>query len=373
MSRKVSMITTSLTLLGLFMIAGIMSGMLCPLSALAQVAGPGGENLKTLPGYSVKPSGPPSLPQQESSDPQVKAVLDKMAAAGVLHPKTREQWRHAYTYYAKFSCAPEKVFHVEDHAIPGPAGTIPIRIYSPRAADSLPVWVFFHGGGFVTGSLDTHDTPLRAVANRCDCLVVSVAYRLAPENPYPAAPEDAYAATNWVAEHASEIGADPARIAVGGDGAGGNIAAVVTLMARDMGSPHIAYQILIYPTLDLSMLTPSWILANDPVFTSDAMLATSGTYVPMDTNPEKPYISPIYAKSFKGLPPALIVTDADDPVRDEAKRYASELNDANVKVEMTRYPNEIHGFFLMAGALDAGKKSIDQIGAALKQAFNGGE
>jgi len=172
-----------------------------------------------------------------------------------------------------------------------------------------------------------------------------------------------------VADHATEIGGDPRRIAVGGDGAGGNLAAVVTLMAHDHAGPHLAYQVLIYPTLDLMTLTASWVVSNDPVFSKDAMLAASSTYVPVNTDLELPYLSPVSAKSFQGLPPALVITDEDDPVRDEAEQYATELKSAGVSVEVSRYPNMIHGFFLMAGSIDAGKKSIDQIGAALKQAL----
>jgi acetyl esterase len=368
MDRKLSRVVVGLDSLASLVMIGFLSAILCPLRGFSQAAGAGSENPKNLPGYAPKPSAPPQLPKPVT-DPQVKAVLDQMAAAGVLHPTTLEQWRKAYLFYAKFAGAPEKVFHVEDRAIPGPGGNIPIRLYVPRDGTGLPVWVFFHGGGFVTGSLDTHDVPLRAVANRCDCLVVSVAYRLAPENHYPAATNDAYAATKWVADHAAEIGGDAGRIAVGGDGAGGNLASVVALMAHDQAGPHLIYQVLIYPTLDLTMLSPSRIVANDPVFTTDAMLATTSTYVPVNTDLELPYLSPVDAKSFQGLPAALIITDEDDPVRDEAERYASELKSAGIHVDLSRYPNMIHGFFLMAGALDAGKQSIDQVGAALKQAF----
>jgi len=190
MRARVSCFAISLDSLALLLVFGIATTILCSLSGFSQVAGPGSQNPEVQPGYSRKPSSPPRLPK-ESNDPQVKAVLDQMAAAGVLHPTTLEQWRQAYLFYAKFAGTPETVFHVENRAIPGPAGDIPIRLYSPRTGGGLPVWIFFHGGGFVTGSLDTHDTPLRAVANRCDCLVVSVAYRLAPEHPYPAAPDDA--------------------------------------------------------------------------------------------------------------------------------------------------------------------------------------
>jgi len=334
--------------------------------------------------------------QQESqiqTDPQVKAILDELAAAGIMHPRTLDQARAAYSLYAKFAGSPESVFRVEDRKIPGPAGEISIRLYAPRAGGGLPVWVFFHGGGFVTGSLDTHDTPLRAVANRCDCLIVSVGYRLAPENHYPAAPNDAYAATQWVAEHAAEIGGDAARIAVGGDGAGGNLAAVVALMARDrvdslsldtkvrgktdarpaLGSGlHLTYQVLIYPTVDLSLLTNSWILSHDPVFTTDSMSLMTSTYVPMLVDPQEPYVSPTKAPSLRGLPPAFLLTDQDDPVWDEAQMYAQRLIDAGVPVQVSAYPNAIHGFFLMAGQLDAGRKAIDEIAAHLKKAFAGG-
>ena len=269
-----------------------------PASAVQEPA-PYGHPLKPPP---VPPGGPP----KESTDPQVKAVLAQMAAAGLLEPKTLEQARKSFLFYSKFAGSPEPVFHVEDRMIPGPAGDIPIRVYAPRAGGGLPVLVFFHGGGFAYGSLDTHDVPLRAITNRCDCVVVSVAYRLAPENPYPAAPDDAYAATKWVAEHAQEIGGDPRRIAVGGDGAGGNLAAVVAMMARDRGGPHLMYQVLIYPSLDPSMLTYSWIASHDPIATDQAQLAEWSVYIPVNTDPSQPYISPING-NLHNLPPAFMI------------------------------------------------------------------
>jgi acetyl esterase len=230
--------------------------------------------------------------------------------------------------------------------------------------------VFFHGGGFVAGNLDTEDTPLRSVTNRCGCIIVSVAYRLAPEYPYPAAPDDAFAATTWVAEHALELGGDARRIAVGGDGAGGNLAAVVALMARDRSGPRLIYQVLIYPDVD-AILRGSRYLSNDPVVTPEARVANLGAYVPLLGNSEDPYISPIYAKSLSDLPPALLITDQDDPAWDEGKTYANRLRHARVPVQVSQYPNIIHGFFLMAGALDAGKKCIDEVAAALTEAFKG--
>jgi acetyl esterase len=301
-------------------------------------------------------------------DPQVKAVIDQMAAAGVLHPSTVEEVRKAYLFYATLSGKPERVFRVEDRKIPGLAGEISIRVYTPNASSRLPILVFFHGGGFVAGSLDTVDSPLRSVTNRCGCIVISVAYRLAPENPYPAAPDDAFAATKWVAEHAIELSGDADRIAVGGDGAGGNLAAVVALMARDRGGPRLIYQVLIYPDVD-AIMRGSRYLSNDPIVTPDARIATLGVYLPPLANQEDPYISPIYAKSFRDLPPALLITDKDDPAWDEGGAYASRLQSADVSVKVSQYPNMIHGFFLMAGSLDAGKKCIDEVGTALLEAF----
>jgi len=207
------------------------------------------------------------------------------------------------------------------------------------------------------------------VTNRCGCIVVSVAYRLAPENPYPAAPDDAFAATKWVAEHAMELGGDARRIAVGGDGAGGNLATVVALMARDRNGPRLIYQVLIYPDVD-AIMRGSRYLSNDPIVTPDARVASLGAYLPLLANQQDPYISPIYAKSLKDLAPTLLITDQDDPAWDEGGSYANRLREADVPVTLSQYPSMLHGFFLMAGALDAGKKCVDEVGAALAGAFH---
>jgi acetyl esterase len=321
-----------------------------------------------LAGASANPPRA-EIPVAQATDPQVKAVIDKMAAAGVLHPTTVEEVRKAYAFYPTLAGKPEHVLRVEEKKIPGPAGEIPIRVYVPREGGGLPVLVFFHGGGFVAGDLNTADTPLRAIANRCGCLIVSVAYRLAPENLYPAAVDDAYAATKWVSVHAAELGGDVHRIAVAGDGAGGNLAAVVALMSRDRGGPPIIFQVLIYPTLDASVTSSSTYLSADPIVTPEARAAILGSYIPLTHNLMDPYISPIYAKTLKGLPPALIVTDEDDPSRDEGDAYARKLVIDDVPVKVSRYPNMIHGFFLMAGQLDAGKKCIDEIAVALVRAL----
>jgi acetyl esterase len=308
---------------------------------------------------------------QSSADPQVKAILDKMAAAGVARPSTVADVRKAYLFYPKLSGTPEQVFRVQDRQIPGPAGNILVRVYTPVSTSGLPMLVFFHGGGFVAGSLDSHDTPLRSVANRCDCIVVSVAYRLAPEHQYPAAPEDAYAAVKWVADHGAEIGGDPHRIAAGGDGAGGNLAAVVTLMARERGTPRLVFQVLIYPSLDFSTVRPSWWEESDaPTVSKEAKLDIFGVYLPITANLSDPFIAPIRADNLKALPSALVITyEGDNPMRFEGEEYVNRLRQDGVAVKVSTYPNVLHGFFLMAGGLDGAKKCIDEVASALKSAF----
>jgi acetyl esterase len=308
---------------------------------------------------------------QKPDDPQVKAVLDKMAAAGIDRPETVSDVRKAYDFYPKLSGTLEHVFRIEDRQIPGPAGNIRIRVYTPTPSSGLPILVFFHGGGFVAGSLDTHDKPLRSMANRCECIVVSVAYRLAPENHYPAAPEDAYAATKWLAGHAESIGGDPRRVAVGGDGAGGNLAAVVTLMARERGTPPLIFQLLIYPALEGSTMSPSWWAeTNAPTISRESKRAVVGQYLSITGQLSDPFVSPIRAANLSNLPPALVIAyGGDDPLRVEGEQYADRLRQDGVEATVSLYPNAIHGFFLMAGDLDAGKKCINEGASALRNAF----
>lgn len=304
---------------------------------------------------------------------QVKAVLDKMAAAGITRPSTVADVRKAYLFYPKLSGTPEQVFHIEDRQIPGPAGNIAVRLYTPKQTRDLPVLVFFHGGGFVAGSLDTHDSPLRSVANRCECIVVSVAYRLAPEHKYPAATEDAYAATKWVAVHASNIGADPSRIAVGGDGSGGTLAAVVALMARERATPPLVFQLLVYPALDASTLRPSWWAeTNAPTVSRESKGAINRVYLPITAELRNPFVSPLRAGNLKNLPPALVIVyGGNDPLRAEGEEYAHRLTQDGVVAKVSPYPNAIHGFFLMAGDLAAGRKCIDEVATTLRNAFKG--
>lgn len=310
---------------------------------------------------------------QKTEDPEVKAVLDKMAAAGITRPSTVADVRKAYLFYPKLSGTQEPVFRVEDRQIPGPGGNITVRVYTPNSTQGLPILVFFHGGGFVAGDLDAYDAPLRSVANRCECTVVSVAYRLAPKDKYPAAVEDAYAATRWVAEHTGTLRGDPQRIAVGGDGAGGNLAAVITLLARERSTPRLAFQVLIYPMLDASTMRPSWFTeSNAPTVTRDVKHSLVHAYLPITARLSDPYISPIRAHTLANLPPALVIAyGGEDPMRAESEDYAGRLTQDGVMVKLSLYPSAIHGFFLMAGDLAAGRKCIDEVAMTLKGAFNG--
>jgi acetyl esterase len=241
---------------------------------------------------------------------------------------------------------------------------------APEAASPLPVLVFFHGGGWVIGDLDTHDGICRMIANRANCGVVSVDYRLAPEHKYPAAAEDAYAALLDVHARAEEFGFDGTRIAVGGDSAGGNLSAVVAQMARDRGGPAVAYQALVYPVCDFSFKTGSYRdNAEGYMLTRDSMRWFWGHYLANDADGIQPYASPLRAESLAGLPPALVITAEFDPLRDEGDAYAARLKEAGVAVKHSPYPGMIHGFFQLAEIIPAGKAAIEEVSAELKKVF----
>ncbi len=307
-------------------------------------------------------------------DQQSKALIDAMQAAGMIldfekmsAPDARKMMEAAA---AATRVPGEPVAKVEDRTIPGPEVPIPVRIYSPEGKGPFPALVFYHGGGWVLGNLDGHDPLCRKITNAVGCKVVSVDYRLAPEAKFPAAAEDCYAATLWVSENAAALGCDPKRLAVGGDSAGGNLAAVVPLMARDRGKPPIDYQVLIYPVTDGSCDTGSMReLANGYFLTHGAMVWFWNHYVRDHNDREHPYAAPIHAAELRGLPPALVITAEYDPLRDEGEAYAAKLREARVPVTCTRYDGTIHGFVSMADQLDQGKKALAQVVAGLKTAF----
>lgn len=305
-------------------------------------------------------------------DPVVKDYLDQLArtvgpAMETLSPQDARQQMLVATAMLG---PPDTIAHVENRTIQGPAGDLPIRIYRPDRKGPLPGLVFFHGGGWVVGSIDTHDGLCRQLANAVGMVVVSVDYRLAPENKYPAAFDDCYAATCSVAENARELGIDAKRLAVGGDSAGGNLAAAVALAARDKKTPRLAYQVLYYPVLDANFETKSYIEnANDYMLTREQMIWFWRQYVPRDQDRLQAYASPLRAADLNGLPPALVVTAEFDPLRDEGEDYARRLKEAGVVVRLIRYDGLIHGFARRMKLWPRAQAAQDEIAGILRKAL----
>jgi acetyl esterase len=238
-------------------------------------------------------------------DPQAKALFDFLGLTELapLETLTAQEARARFEALAEArrQMATEPVDQVRDLLIPGPGGDIPVRVYSPEAQSPLPALIYFHGGGWVLGDLESHDHVCRALANSVPCAVISVDYRLAPEHKFPAAVDDSYAATQWIANHAGELGVDPSRIAVGGDSAGGNLAAVVSQIARDRGGPNIIYQLLIYPGTDMQMSMPSIDEnADGPLLTKAAMLWFVNHYLRSEGDRTDPLASPLLASNLRG-------------------------------------------------------------------------
>ncbi len=307
-------------------------------------------------------------------DPQIVALLKDIEKQGsppitTLTPEQARELRHPV--FIKLGGPPEAVANVENLRIPGPAGEIPIRVYTPKGEGPFPILVFFHGGGWVIGNLDTHDSICRSLANGAGCVVVSVDYRLAPEHKFPAAAEDAYSATRWVAANTDRLDGDPARISVGGDSAGGNLAAVVSLMARDKGGPALIYQLLIYPTTNLSSFdTKSFSEHGERyILTKASMAYYRDHYIGGKEDAENPYASPLLAKDLKGLPPALVITAEFDVLTDESKAYAERLVEAGVPVTYTCYEGMIHPFFSFPAVVDCAKEAMTETTAVLRSVF----
>lgn len=304
-------------------------------------------------------------------DPQAKAVLDQLAALALppyhtLSPTEARQQAEA----ARVTAPGEAVAHLEDRTVPGPGGSIPLRVYTPAGTGPFPALVFFHGGGWVLGSIEGSDATCRSLANAAGCVVVSVEYRLAPEHKFPAAADDCYAATRWVAENAAAINVDPSRIAVGGVSAGGNLAAVVSLMARDRGGPSLVHQLLVVPVTDRNFETPSYREnAEGYGLTRDSMTWFWNHYLGDEHDARHPYAAPLQAADLRGLPPATVITAEYDPLRDEGAAYAQRLREAGVPVRSICYDGMIHTFFSMASLLVKGRQAVDEAGAALRAAF----
>ncbi len=259
---------------------------------------------------------------------------------------------------------------VEDRTIPGPAGEIPVRIYHPTGDGPHPMLVNFHGGGWVIGDLDTADSACRSLAEAASCIVVSVDYRLAPEHPYPAAVEDAYAATVWAAAEADALGSN-GKLAVGGESAGGNLAAVVSQMARDDNGPAIHFQLLAYPVVDHDLSRPSYTENGEGyLLEKDTMVWFWDTYCPDPGQRSEAAASPLLADSLAGLPPALVITAQYDPLRDEGNAYAEALQAAGNQAELRCFDGLVHDFLATAALFPSSKAAFDEVAAALKAALH---
>src|SRR5262245_13361078 len=268
-----------------------------------------------------------------------RALLDQLESSGVppLHTLSVEAARQLMVDLFVTKGDRETVGKVEDRQVPGAMGPIPVRFYTPSGTGPFPILVFFHGGGWVIGNRETHDATCRALTNAAGCIVASVDYRLAPEHKFPAAVEDSYAATRWIADHATSIGADPTRIAVGGDSAGGNLAATVSLAARERGGPPLVFQLLVYPVTDHAYDTPSYKDNADGYFlTRDAMVWFWNHYLDREADGRNPLASPLRARDLQNLPQAFVMTAEYDPLRDEGEAYAKRLREAGVPVTLNR-------------------------------------
>lgn len=308
-------------------------------------------------------------------DPQAELVIGLVKQSGLpeFWQLTPDQAREQYLLRVGKLAPKEQIFRTSERRIPGPDSELPIRIYQPREAkpgEQLPLLVWFHGGGFVIGNLDTHDSACRMLANQADCLVVAVEYRLAPEFKFPAAVEDSMAAVRWVALHARELGGDPKRIAVGGDSAGGNLAAVCALLARNEGHPRLAFQLLVYPCTAPEPESPSHRkFAEGYVLTRNTITWFYKQYARSPKEFHDFRFAPLVADDLSNLPPALLLVAGFDPLRDEGVEYAKRMIEAGNRVTLVNYEGMIHGFYLMGAAVDAAKRAIAQSALALKEAF----
>ena len=315
-------------------------------------------------------------------DPQARRLIELFVAKGIPPTHTLEpvQAREAYVQrrYASQN-DPAPVHEVQALTCPGPAGDIALRLYRPRAdaGRASPALVFYHGGGWVIGDLDTHDVLCRDLALQSGCVVVSVGYRLAPEHPFPAPVDDAVSAYRWVSSQAGALGLDPGRIAVGGDSAGGNLAAVVALAIRDAARAGEAvqlpaYQLLIYPVTDMRAVAPSH-LGNGQgyLLTADTVAWFRRHYVPEVGHWNDWRVSPLLHSDLAGLPPALVLTAGFDPLRDEGRQYADALSQAGVACQYVCFERQIHGFILMGRLLTEADTTVALCAGQLRRHLSG--
>ncbi len=312
-------------------------------------------------------------------DPRFVALLKFTTYEGRRHPPGRvtpEGRAHLDHLVSIFSTVPRPLFGIEtkDVTIVAPGGDVPLRIYDPvtEPGDKRTLLVYLHGGGFTVGSIATHDNVCRLLANRTGAVVLSVGYHLAPEFPYPHGLGDGMLALKWAVEHAAELRGNAAKLVVAGDSAGGNLAAALALKARDTGGPKLAYQILIYPVLNLDTFDSDSIkaLGDGHYFVSvDSLTAMRNDYLPANQDRKDPYVSPLLAPNLTGLPPALILTAEFDPLRSEGEAYAERLNLQGVSARAHRFPAVGHGFFSMTAIFGQADQALDETRAVLRSNF----
>ena len=302
--------------------------------------------------------------------PQVEAFRCQRHAAGVRPLRELSVAEARLAELAALEPAPpEPVAHVLERVLPGADGETRVRVYAPEADRALPALMYFFGGGWVLGSLAAVDPVCRRLANATPCAVVSVEYRRAPENPFPAGLEDCYAATCWVAEHGAELGLDQGRVAVGGASAGGNLAAAVALLARERGGPALALQLLVYPPLDHREDSPPLRPLDPLLFGAEDVAWCWSHYLAEPEDGDNALASPLREHDLRGLPAALVITADLDPLRDQGELYGARLEGAGVSVELVRFEGAVHGFFSRADLFDAGAEAQALAASALRHAF----
>jgi acetyl esterase len=295
-------------------------------------------------------------------DPQIRMLLDLSAGLPELHTLSVEDARAQFAARDSAGLRKREVASVVNRDMQGPGGSLGLRIYTPLGNGPFPLMVFLHGSGFVLCSLDTHDGMCRNLCAGTGCVMVSVDYRLAPEAKFPAAPDDCLAATRWAVANAAALGADPGRVFVAGDSAGGNLAAVTALRIRDEGGPRLLGQLLIYPVTDYyEPGTPSMIEnAEGYGLTRVGMIWFWNHYLAAPSDGANPHASPFRATDLSDLPPALVVTAEYDPLRDEGEYYADRLRQAGVPTQMKRWDGMNHGFFFWPGVVDRASEAMDE-------------
>lgn len=303
-------------------------------------------------------------------NPQLKDILDMLNSVEVSDLESVSPAEMRAMFDLPMEGEPEPVGRVEDRQVPGADGPLNARIYRPEGKGPFPLMAFFHGGGFVLCDLETHDGLCRALCNAVGCVVVSVDYRLAPEARFPAAPEDCFSATQWCADHASELDGDPERLIVAGDSAGGCLAAVVAQIARDRRGPKIAHQLLMYPVTDRNFERESYLKYGEGYFLTREMMQWFWKhYLADEADAQNPYAAPLQSQELANLPPATVITGGYDPLKDEGKAYADKLAAAGVDVSYRCFEDMIHGFLSLPIPFEDGAGAVEEVAGIVKNAL----